>query len=266
MISASDRVRKHRHADQLLEELNLGKSHLVVTPAIRESRKASKKEGEHVKKGRVGNGTRPRASVEQTGAGRGKARRHRERRPVPGKLAWFAGVSRLGATSRAAPRTTMSGWGEPVSGEETTRRRARVARNKVLGCNRSDIQYAAKKRRVGPGRYAGEDLRIRVFGDAQALLGLSHQSGLAKARHTETACNSDFVGDSVGIGCGVSPTWFKIDAQRSQRRYHCGFGFHTTASHHVRVLDRVITGERTKATNTTRMNAERSPVRASSVM
>lgn len=69
----------HRHADRLAEELELTKSQVVVTPSIRESRKAWNTQGENLQNDDGGEGARPHAGAGHRGAGRGVAASEGER-------------------------------------------------------------------------------------------------------------------------------------------------------------------------------------------
>lgn len=58
------------HPDRLIEELQLLKKQALVTPALREPRKAQRKEEESTKKSRAGEKAHPRAGAGDIGAGR----------------------------------------------------------------------------------------------------------------------------------------------------------------------------------------------------
>lgn len=70
MVYESD----HRHADLLVEELELKKGQVVVTHSVLESRKVRKKDEKNADEKDAGGGSRPDAGAGQTGAGMGKAR------------------------------------------------------------------------------------------------------------------------------------------------------------------------------------------------
>ena len=138
----------HRHADRLIEELNLDKKQVVATPVIRESRKAVKKEAES--EGAVSPGTSKDsgASAGRTGANAEFGDGSRQERAHPKTSAGRTGASRGGVgSSDGSPRPPNGAEGDRGAplGEEATRYRAMVARCNFLGCDRPDIQYAAKE-------------------------------------------------------------------------------------------------------------------------
>lgn len=67
IVYASD----HPHADRLIELLQFTKGHVTVTPALRESRKARRKQGETRKEDGAGSEAHPRAGVGESSAGGG---------------------------------------------------------------------------------------------------------------------------------------------------------------------------------------------------
>lgn len=68
-------MRAATDTDKLIEELGFRKSHVIVSPAIRDPRKARKKGEEGMQDSCIGEGTRPQAGAGQTGASRRRVRR-----------------------------------------------------------------------------------------------------------------------------------------------------------------------------------------------
>lgn len=87
----------HKLADELIEELGLSKNRAVVTLAIRDSRKARKKQGENQTRDGAGGWADPQASIGQAGLARGKA--HRKENDTR-----KAGAGRRGGNVSATPR------------------------------------------------------------------------------------------------------------------------------------------------------------------
>lgn len=151
----------HRHADKLVEELQLEKKQVVITSAIRKSLKVCKNgKTENGRGGSIGEGSRALASARQTSSGQGKVRggvgrkAHRGHvaekhdveggahpQPSAGQEVRAEGACRV----RASPAHEDRSTGERMTGEEAMRYRAMDAGCKLSGCERPDTQYAMKE-------------------------------------------------------------------------------------------------------------------------
>lgn len=94
----------HRRADRLVEELELKKGH-VVTPSVRDSRQAWKKNDDNAEDNDASGGARPCACARQAGAGTGRARGETD---FEEKQQVGQNIEKHGAGEESPPN-----WGEP---------------------------------------------------------------------------------------------------------------------------------------------------------